>query len=451
MKRDERDFVGRNVGVLAIGEGRTLEADPSARRVVEILDSAGHRVAVQRAVPDASLQLRAALLEAIADPGIDVVVLLAPAPAERLLAMPSSPPAVPPPSEEPPWLANAPMPAAATVMFPPLQPRRGGLGRATVIGLCGLAAAAAALIGVLQLRGGPSAAAGASAEPREQRGAIAAAAGGPATPAAAPATPASAPRTPASPIVTPVAELDVEASATERERERAARTSGRTDGGDAGKRVAAVTAPSVTAPPVTMPSVSAPPAIAPSATAPSVTAPVATAPVATEAESPRPTAAATTGPAAQVAEEPGPAPATPDPSADAAASQVGATSPGACDEVDCVLTGFDRPCCARFRPATREPAPASATGEDLPDKLDRRMIQTAMAAIKQVVTACGTRHDGRGTVSLRVRVDPSGTVADVTVRSAPDEALGACVADATRKARFAKTSGGGSFGYPFVF
>jgi hypothetical protein len=54
-------------------------------------------------------------------------------------------------------------------------------------------------------------------------------------------------------------------------------------------------------------------------------------------------------------------------------------------------------------------------------------------------------------VKVSVKVAPDGSVTSVIVRDTPDDRLGACVAAEMRRAHFAKTTLGGSFGYPFIF
>ena len=115
---------------------------------------------------------------------------------------------------------------------------------------------------------------------------------------------------------------------------------------------------------------------------------------------------------------------------------------GDCGEVTCVMENYARPCCARWKPAEE-----SHTGGGL----DRPQIRAAVASVKPAVIACGEKTPVKGTVKLAVTVDPSGAVQEVNVVDAPDDALGSCVATAMRRARFAKTTKGGSFSYPFVF
>jgi len=140
-------------------------------------------------------------------------------------------------------------------------------------------------------------------------------------------------------------------------------------------------------------------------------------------------------PDATVAADAGAAPAA----APDAASVVG---DGDCGEVMCVMEKYARPCCAHWKPAEE---PHAGGG------LDKPQIRAGVASVKPAVIACGEKTPVKGTVKLAVTVDPSGAVQEVNVVVTPDDALGSCVATAMRRARFATTTMGGSFSYPFVF
>ena len=118
-----------------------------------------------------------------------------------------------------------------------------------------------------------------------------------------------------------------------------------------------------------------------------------------------------------------------------------------CGEVDCVLEHYARACCERFKPAGDDYRP----GAGPPENLQKAQIKVGMAKIRAKVMACGEQFPAKGTVKLAVIVDPEGHIAELSVQTAPAEDLGNCVATAARKATFAKTEGGGSFTYPFVF
>ncbi|HEU0030874.1 MAG TPA: hypothetical protein VFQ53_09580 [Kofleriaceae bacterium] len=117
-----------------------------------------------------------------------------------------------------------------------------------------------------------------------------------------------------------------------------------------------------------------------------------------------------------------------------------------CDEVSCVLSNYEGACCTKYRhgPVLLTPPRKSS----LSDSLDRAAIADGMAQIRSLARACGP---AKGQVMVHVRVTAAGSVGSVTVESAPDDAVGACVAAAVRHASFSRTVRGGSFRYPFVF
>jgi len=130
---------------------------------------------------------------------------------------------------------------------------------------------------------------------------------------------------------------------------------------------------------------------------------------------------------------------------------------GGCDEVSCVLNNYEGACCSKFRKGGKPAGGGNTTskpaggGGDLPDALDRSMISAGIANVKARVTSCGDKSSAKGKVKVHVKVGGDGRVANVSVESSPDAALGACVAAAMQKASFSKTQSGGSFSYPFVF
>jgi outer membrane biosynthesis protein TonB len=135
---------------------------------------------------------------------------------------------------------------------------------------------------------------------------------------------------------------------------------------------------------------------------------------------------------------------TPPPSNDGSAAAP-ASDPG-CDEVSCVLSKYDRPCCERFKP-TETFTPKNV----VPDALDRTMVRAGIEKIKPRIVACGEKHHGKGTVKVSVSVDGAGKVKSASVTETPDPALGECVQAAMKDATFGKSVNGGEFVYPFVF
>ena len=116
-----------------------------------------------------------------------------------------------------------------------------------------------------------------------------------------------------------------------------------------------------------------------------------------------------------------------------------------CDEVQCVMSKYDRPCCERYRP--REPNAKPG----IPEDLDKGMIRAGVETVKPRIIACGEEISTKGTVKVSVHVTDAGVVREASVTEAPSTELGECVAAALRKAKFAKSMNGASFVYPFVF
>ena len=112
-----------------------------------------------------------------------------------------------------------------------------------------------------------------------------------------------------------------------------------------------------------------------------------------------------------------------------------------CDETTCVLENYSKPCCSRWKPK----------GNNFGDTLEKSQIRSGVSGVLPAVIACGEKSSAKGTVTISVTVAPGGNVTSASVASAPDDALGNCVAAALRRATFAKTNKGGSFSYPFVF
>jgi molybdenum cofactor biosynthesis protein B len=119
-----------------------------------------------------------------------------------------------------------------------------------------------------------------------------------------------------------------------------------------------------------------------------------------------------------------------------------------CDEVGCVLSKYDRPCCERYKPQSTDLKPRSG---GIPEELDRAMVRSGVEKVKPAVVQCGEKAAAKGTVKIAVEVAPEGNVKSAEVTESPDTALGACVATALKKAQFGKSVNGGSFTYPFVF
>jgi predicted Zn finger-like uncharacterized protein len=128
---------------------------------------------------------------------------------------------------------------------------------------------------------------------------------------------------------------------------------------------------------------------------------------------------------------------------------------GDCDEVSCVLNSYEGACCAKFRKGggSRPAAPSGGStahkSGDLPEGLDRDIINDGINKVKARALACGDKSPAKGQVKVSVKVSADGSVTGVTVRNTPDPGLGNCVAGVVQTAKFARTQNGGSFAYPF--
>lgn len=129
------------------------------------------------------------------------------------------------------------------------------------------------------------------------------------------------------------------------------------------------------------------------------------------------------------------------------------TEPGAgddeCDETACVLTKYEKPCCAKFKPAETTALTPRVGG--LPETLDKTMVRAGVNGVKPKVVKCGEKIAAKGTVKVSMSVSPDGAVTEASLADSPDAGLGACVVAAMKLAKFAKSVNGASFTYPFVF
>ncbi|MCX5744781.1 MAG: zinc-ribbon domain-containing protein [Proteobacteria bacterium] len=123
---------------------------------------------------------------------------------------------------------------------------------------------------------------------------------------------------------------------------------------------------------------------------------------------------------------------------------------GGCDQVSCVVSGYADACCAKYKKPGTTTTDTKPKG-DLPDALDRDMIQKGVGSVKARVMTCGDKSSSKGVVKVSVKVGGDGRVAGVTVKESPDPALGSCVANGMKSATFAKTNNGGTFSIPFSF
>jgi TonB family protein len=135
------------------------------------------------------------------------------------------------------------------------------------------------------------------------------------------------------------------------------------------------------------------------------------------------------------------------------------SSGGGClDEVGCLLADKPPACCSKYsgggggkKSSGGGGSSSGSGGGNLPEQPSRAEISSAMSGVGGRVTSCGSRHPAKGEVKVTVKVAPSGSVGDVSVRSSPDPALGKCVADTVKGAKFPKTEKGITFTYPYRF
>lgn len=127
-------------------------------------------------------------------------------------------------------------------------------------------------------------------------------------------------------------------------------------------------------------------------------------------------------------------------------------SKGCLEEVGCLLASNPPPCCRKYTDPKTGPNPVSnEVDPSLPKKLDRRSILDGMKKVNGRIAACSGRSAKRGKVTVSIKVGGNGKVSSVTVKDAPDNALGTCVAKAAKKASFPRTQQGAKFSYPYVF
>ncbi len=120
-----------------------------------------------------------------------------------------------------------------------------------------------------------------------------------------------------------------------------------------------------------------------------------------------------------------------------------------CDETSCILSKYDRACCAKYKPAAA-PDLAPRVG-DTPESLDKSMVRAGIERLKPRVVKCGEKSGAKGTVKITMTVSPDGAVTSASVAATPEASLGDCVLAAMRAAKFGKSLNGATFTYPFSF
>jgi molybdenum cofactor biosynthesis protein B len=137
----------------------------------------------------------------------------------------------------------------------------------------------------------------------------------------------------------------------------------------------------------------------------------------------------------------------------AATTKPDTTAPAAtpdddCDETSCVMSNYDRPCCARYKPTKTDFAPRVG---GVPETLDKTMVRAGIEPVKPRVVKCGETTKVSGTVRVSLSVSADGEVTNASLESSPDPTLGSCVVEAMKRAKFAKSVNGATFTYPFSF
>ena len=224
----------------------------------------------------------------------------------------------------------------------------------------------------------------------------------------------------------------------------------------ASSRVAAVERPAPRTPSPAV--VEAPPAPAVTETAPPPAPPAVTAPPSARTTTTPPARtttppARTTPPPARTTSTPPPARTTTPPPARTTTTT--STAPPAaaakCDQVTCIVNGYDSDCCRALQrgSAPAVPPPGTTPKTAVPENLDRDAIKAGLATIS--MKRCTSAAPAGSLVKAQVKVSADGAVTTVNVQSSPDAALSACVVEQAQKGRFRTTQRGASFGYVWRF
>ncbi|HEU5061363.1 MAG TPA: hypothetical protein VFU21_32785, partial [Kofleriaceae bacterium] len=80
----------------------------------------------------------------------------------------------------------------------------------------------------------------------------------------------------------------------------------------------------------------------------------------------------------------------------------------------------------------------------------RSDVSGGMSGVKGRVSSCGSKHGGKGTVMVKIKISPSGGVSSASA-SGGNSGLASCVESAVRGAHFPKSQLGITVNYPFVF
>lgn len=124
------------------------------------------------------------------------------------------------------------------------------------------------------------------------------------------------------------------------------------------------------------------------------------------------------------------------------------SSGGTCDEITCLVEP-NKACCKKYAKKSNNSS-SSSSNSNLPDKLTKSDVKSGIGRVKGRVSSCGDKHNGRGIVTVKIKISGSGKVTSAAA-SGGNSGLRSCVSSAVKRAKFAKTQKGGSVNYPFRF
>ena len=121
-----------------------------------------------------------------------------------------------------------------------------------------------------------------------------------------------------------------------------------------------------------------------------------------------------------------------------------------CDEVTCLVEP-DKACCRKGGSRKSSSSSSSSSADpNLPERPSRSDVSSGMGSVKGRVSSCGSKHGGKGTVMVKIKISSSGSVSSASA-SGGNSGLASCVESAVRGARFSKSQLGITVNYPFVF
>jgi predicted Zn finger-like uncharacterized protein len=121
-----------------------------------------------------------------------------------------------------------------------------------------------------------------------------------------------------------------------------------------------------------------------------------------------------------------------------------------CDEVTCLVEP-DKACCRKGGSRKSSSSSSSSSADpNLPERPSRSDVSGGMSGVKGRVSSCGSKHGGKGTVMVKIKISSSGGVSSASA-SGGNSGLASCVESAVRGAKFPKSQLGITVNYPFVF